>query len=150
VPASAPSPTIVHREIPLDTAALARAQDDIADFLQAQGAERIPASRVRLVIEELVANLLMHGRFDDPAATVRISVEVAPDAFVIAIEDAGEPFDPRAAPATLVPPGLDEDTLGGLGLPLVRRMATIREYRRLPGGWNRTELTVARGIPPAA
>jgi anti-sigma regulatory factor (Ser/Thr protein kinase) len=139
-----PSLAIIHREIPLDTAALARAQDDIASFLQEQGGPSIPASRVRLVIEELVANLLMHGRFDGPSAIVRISVEVAPDAFVVVIEDTSEPFDPRAAPSSLTRPSLDEDALGGLGLPLVRRIATIREYRRLPSGWNRTELAVAR------
>jgi anti-sigma regulatory factor (Ser/Thr protein kinase) len=149
VPASVPSLLRVEREIPLDTAALARAQDDIAGFLQAQGAERVPASRVRLVIEELVANLLMHGRFAGPSAVVRVAVEVAPDAVVVVIEDTAEPFDPRATPASPAMPGLDEDTLGGLGLPLVRRMATITAYGRLPGGWNRTELAVARQpVPP--
>jgi hypothetical protein len=30
------------------------------------------------------------------------------------------------------------------GLPLLRRMAGIRDYRRLVGGWNRTELAVVR------
>lgn len=143
VQCSMPDTGRIDRDVPLETAAIAAAQDEIAALLAAQGVEEVPASRARLVIEELAANLIMHGRFDEEQPVLRIGVEVSEDEVLVTLEDAAAPFDPRAT-AEPSAPGLDDDMIGGLGLALVRRIATIRDYRRLPSGWNRTEIAVSR------
>jgi sigma-B regulation protein RsbU (phosphoserine phosphatase) len=128
------------RDIPLDIASLAVAQEEIEGFLAAHRVALAGRQRVRLVVEELVLNLILHGRFAGPRQPARVAVAVAPDEILVTLDDAAAPFDPRgvrnAAPGT--------DKPGGRGLPLVRRMAGMRAYHRLPGGWNRTELAVAR------
>jgi anti-sigma regulatory factor (Ser/Thr protein kinase) len=129
-------------EIPLDAAALAAAQDRLAESLDLAGLPAPVRYRVRLVVEELVANLLMHGRFAGPPAPVRLALRLRADALLLDLDDAAAPFDPRTTPDPGLP-DLADDRLGGLGLPLVRKMAEIRAYRRLPEGWNRTELAFA-------
>lgn len=129
-------------EVPLEPAALEQAQEELAAFLEQAGMPAPVRYRVRLVVEELVANLMMHGRFAGPPPPVRVEARCAPDEVRLAIEDAAEPFDPRLTPDPDAAPRLEDETLGGLGLPLVRRMSRILGYHRLPVRWNRTELAV--------
>lgn len=123
----------------------AAALEQAEAFLAGRGIGAAQLYRARLVLDELLANLAMHGRFPPgPPPPVRLEVAAAGDAVELALEDGAEPFDPRAAP-TPAAPSLDDDRVGGLGLALVRRMAEIRDYRRLPGGRNRIELVIAAG-----
>ncbi len=131
------------RDVPLDTAAVEAAQDEIAEFLEAAGVAAAVRYRLRLIVEELLANLIMHGRFEGEPPPARLEVALAPDALLLTIEDAAAPYDPRLAPEPAGPPRLEDDTVGGLGLSLVRRMAEIRAYDRLPHGWNRTEMALS-------
>lgn len=132
------------RDIALNATELEQAQEALAEALEAAGVAGPVRYRVRLVVEELVANLIMHGRFPGLPPRVRLAVRRRPDAVLLEIDDAAEPFDPRATPEP-PPPSLEDEALGGMGLALVRKMAEIRDYRRLPGGWNRTELAFGTG-----
>lgn len=129
------------REVALDAEALATAQDELAAFLESHGVPALARQRVRLVIEELGANLMMHAGFPRGPGPLLIRAEPTAAAVLLAIEDAAEPFDPRATPEP-PPPDLEHDYTGGMGLALVRRVAEIRGYHRLPDGRNRTELAV--------
>jgi anti-sigma regulatory factor (Ser/Thr protein kinase) len=130
--------------IPSDSEGLDAAQGRIEAWLRAAGGDRTLCYRVRLVVEELAANLAMHGRFEGPAPPARIELRMAGQGAVLAFEDAAAPFDPRSG-AEPPRPSLDGDAVGGLGLALVRKMAEITDYRRLPDGWNRTELLIRAG-----
>lgn len=126
--------------MPLDVAALAAAQEEIAGWLKAADASESLLYRVRLVVEELLTNLILHGRFQGPAVPARLALDFEGPSLILVIEDLAEPFDPRAAPEPASPPSLDDDRIGGLGLSLVRKMAAIRAYGPAAGGWNRTEI----------
>lgn len=139
----APERPNLTRDVPLDTAAVSDVQDGIATFLEAEGVSPAVCYRLRLVIEELLANLIMHGRFAGTPPPARINVALTPDALLLTIDDAAAPFDPRLAPEPAGPPRIEDDTVGGLGLSLVRKMAVIRAYHRLPDGWNRTEMALS-------
>ncbi len=130
-------------EVALDLAGLEAAQAQVDAFLEQERASDRARYKVRLVLDELVANLMAHGRFAGDPPALRIDVRAAPAGVLLGIEDAAEPFDPRATPAPSAPPSLHDDRVGGLGLALVRKMVEIRDYRRLSGGWNRTEIVVA-------
>jgi anti-sigma regulatory factor (Ser/Thr protein kinase) len=130
------------RDVPLDTAAVEAVQDEIAEFLEGAGVASAVRYRLRLIIEELLANLIMHGRFDGDPPPARLEVAVGGDALLLTIDDAAAPYDPRLAPEPAGPPRIEDDTVGGLGLSLVRKMADIRAYHRLPHGWNRTEMAL--------
>ncbi|MGG5817883.1 ATP-binding protein [Falsiroseomonas sp. HW251] len=141
------APTLT-RDVPLDIAAVEAAQDEIAAFLEERGVPPAACYKLRLIVEELLANLIMHGRFDGAPPPAKVSVEITPDALLLTIEDASAPYDPREAPEPAAP-SLDDDKVGGLGLSLVRRMAEIRSYQRLPEGWNRCEMALPLGDAPA-
>jgi len=131
------------RDIPLDTMAVEAAQDEIAHFLEDQGVASPVCYRLRLIIEELLANLIMHGRFAGDPPPARVEIALTPDALLLTIDDAAAPYDPRRAPEPAGPPSIDDDKVGGLGLSLIRKMAEIRAYHRLPHGWNRTEMALS-------
>jgi anti-sigma regulatory factor (Ser/Thr protein kinase) len=116
--------------------ALGPAQDRIAAHLHEQGVAEAVALRVRLVVEELVANLAMHATFPEGRSPVRVQVAVEADGVGLTIEDHAAPFDPRCTPDPPGPPNLEEP--GGLGLPLVRRMVASLDYVTTPEGLNRT------------
>lgn len=139
----------LHLDLPIALSALEAVQAAIEAHLTAAGASTAAALRVRLVVEELLANLVMHGRFvADPPPPARVSVEVRPDGIAISIEDAAAPFDPRTAvPRPAHDPS--DPPLGGLGLVMVRRSAEIRAYGVAAAGWNRTDLWISLGSKAA-
>ena len=92
------------------------------------------AYRVNLVLDELVTNVLTHGRdrcAESPGVAVRIRCR--DDAVRIELSDDGVAFDPL----TDAPPvaALDRGTIpvGGLGLHLVRNMTQTMSYRYRDG-----------------
>jgi anti-sigma regulatory factor (Ser/Thr protein kinase) len=130
--------------IPLDPGGLAQAQDRIETWLEERGASARIRYVARLAVDELVANLLMHGRFAAGPVAPRLELDLESGGLALAFEDAAAPFDPRAAPPPSAP-RLEGEEVGGLGLALLARMATLRDYRQLASGWNRTELFIAPG-----
>jgi len=86
--------------------------------------------KVRLVLEELVLNLIEHGV---GSATNRIDVRLAlePGRAVLVLEDDGAPFDPRSAPPFDKTKPLEERGPRGMGLQVVRSMAESITYDRL-------------------
>jgi anti-sigma regulatory factor (Ser/Thr protein kinase) len=137
-----PEPAALHLTVDPDIGALDDAQGRVAAWLEARQACPSVAYKVRLVIEELLTNLMLHGDYPGGRQAARLTVGLAGDGARVTIEDAARPFDPRSAPEPPAP-SLDDDRLGGLGLPLVRRMAARIEYGRTADGWNRTELLLA-------
>jgi len=98
------------------------------------------AFKVRLVLEELVLNLIDHAT---GSATDRIDVYIGiePGRVVLALEDDGNPFDPRAAPAFDKTKPLEERSPRGMGIHLVRSMAEEMDYARV-GDRNRLRVVV--------
>jgi len=131
-------------DIAIDLSALEPAQARIEAHLAACGAPPVQQLRVRLVVEELIANLVMHGRFAaDPPPPARVSVQREDTRVKVVVEDAAAPFDPRGARPAVTPPSIESITIGGAGLTLLRRTAAIGFYSRTATGWNRTEMQVS-------
>src|SRR5262245_40134322 len=86
--------------------------------------------KVRLVLEELVLNLIDHAT---GSTTDRIDVRIELDAGRVALvlEDDGDPFDPRSAPAFDKAKPLEERGPRGMGIHLVRSMTEDIAYERV-------------------
>ncbi len=136
-------------DIALDSAALDAAQDRLGAFLEGAGLPAPVQYRARLVVDELVANLMMHGRFAGEPLPARLTARPGSESLLLTLDDAAEPFDPRSAPAPEAPPSLEDDRVGGLGLALLRKMARILAYERTVDGWNRTLLAIPLANPGA-
>ncbi len=118
----------------------------LADWVDELGATLPPARlfALRLCTEELVANVMMHGRPAPgaDAVAVRISLLSAPEALYLRVEDDGLAFDPTTVAAPAPPGSLEQAQIGGVGLVLVRRFSTSLRYERAEAV-NRLDLVVA-------
>ena len=112
------------------------------DFLDRGGVDIRAAHHVAMILEELLTNLGTHGGVVDESASVRISIETG--RVVVEIVDGGPPFDPRSTPDPDLKGPIEDRTLGGLGLFLMRKLASEVDYVRRDGR-NRTSFAVVRG-----
>jgi len=100
------------------------------EFAHACGMVPAAAARLAVVVDELVGNLLRHGR---PGGDVRLKLTLQPGLgegeVAMTLEDDCPPFDPRAAAFD----GPDGDSGGGVGLALVRAFADIAGYEHRDG-----------------
>lgn len=107
------------------------------------------ALRMTLIVEELFTNTIVHGHGGGAESPVRIEVAIEQAQVTLRYQDSAPPFDPlqylrEAQPDLDVPVG--ERRLGGLGLPLVARMAEEFDYAHV-GGYNCLELVLRRHAP---
>lgn len=105
-----PDPSTV-LEVPFDTSASRIARHQMVGELQAAGLPQGLVDRAELVLGELVANAIRHGR-PTASRTVEVSWSVADGAVVVGVRDAGDA-------AMLRPGDLSEDSVSGRGLRMV-------------------------------
>jgi serine/threonine-protein kinase RsbW len=86
--------------------------------------------RLRLVLEELFTNTVLHGHGGDCDQPVDVVIDVTPGQIRFTYEDTAPAFDPRPAPA---PDPAGERPVGRLGLVLVRSIVRELSYERIEG-----------------
>jgi sigma-B regulation protein RsbU (phosphoserine phosphatase) len=130
--------------------ALAPALRAIDGILQSRD---VPADTIHdcvLVVEELLANVLMHAYGGERGHLCHVVLRLPAEEIQIRIEDTGPPFNPLAAPEPDLEAPAADRPVGKLGLVLVRRLVDRWEYAR-DGATN--VLTLHRSRPaerPAA
>ncbi len=108
----------------------ATALDRIEEGCRAAGLDDATVLDLRLVAEEILTNIAKYAFAPDatPAAEVRLALTEA--AVVLEFRDEGRAFDPLAQPPPDLDLPLEERSLGGLGLPLVRALVDEARYAR--------------------
>ena len=77
-----------------------------------------------LVFEEMFTNIVRHGhRGGEGEIVVRVSSDG--NDLLLEFEDDGPEFDPTGAVAPLAPKSIEEAQVGGLGIALVRKVASV-------------------------
>lgn len=112
---------------------LRRINRALMEFLGEEGVPPAGVNRVRLVVEELVVNIIMHAFEDAAVHTIVLSLRTAPGCVTVTTEDDGKPFDPREAPPAPVGRPLEEQGTGGYGIYIVTHMARSLDYERVDG-----------------
>ncbi|MGK7868596.1 ATP-binding protein [Falsiroseomonas sp. E2-1-a20] len=136
--------TFFRIEIPIDLEGLAVAQDALEEWATASGVPPPAALRLRLVVEELVANLVEHAAWPGDPVPAWLEVAWRPGSLAAVLEDQSAPFDSAGA-REVAAPRLDQDRVGGLGLGLVRKMTSALRHSAPEGGGNRVEFSVRLG-----
>ena len=96
-------------------------------------------NRLEVVLEELLSNVVRHS---SGASKLTMEAEYRDGAVNLAIEDDGPAFDPLEVTAPARFTTLEEAKVGGLGIPLIRRLTESVRYDRV-GACNRISAVIA-------
>jgi serine/threonine-protein kinase RsbW len=111
--------------------------DAIEAWCEAAELGPVTAHRLGVVVEELAANVAMHGTGGTDGATfITVDIRHDGDAVTATVEDDGPAFDPLAQAAPDTAADLEDRDIGGLGIHFARTMARSLSYAR-EGGHNR-------------
>lgn len=125
--------------LPSEISAVENARAALLDYLRPFGISEQAANRIEVILEELVSNVARHSAH---ACTISMEARYAERTIHLVVEDDGEAFDPLAAPEHEGFTTLDDARLGGLGIPLVKRLSRSIEYRRA-GNRNRISAVIS-------
>ena len=90
------------------------------------GMNKKDAKRLRLIVEEAVANVVNYSG----TPSLLLAAEVVDRQLHITVTDSGKPFNPITAPVTDISVSGDERKEGGLGILFMRQMSDGLDYRR--------------------
>jgi serine/threonine-protein kinase RsbW len=114
------------------------------DRLEAEAATAsVPAGLVadmRLCLEEVVTNVVIHAFESHPDPTLTVALEVEVEVLIAVVVDNGPAFDPLGHPLAPRPGSIETAPIGGLGIRLLRERASALSYER-QGVWNRLTIT---------
>lgn len=114
---------------------------------QAAGLSRQQAYNLRLAVDEVATNVIVHGHEEAGlTGTLRFWAETTDDAVTVTLEDSGPAFDPRESRMPtedeLALP-LEERSIGGLGIFLALKSVDEFRYERR-GDTNLNVFTISR------
>jgi phosphoserine phosphatase RsbU/P len=107
---------------------------------------RLPSdtmSQIRIVCDEVLANVIAHGFPDEAEHEIEVSVEMAGRRLVLTVSDDGVPFDPLAVAPPDTSQPLEQRPIGGLGIHLVRHLVNEATYERRG---DRNVLTLVKAV----
>lgn len=115
-------------------AEVAQLLDAIEGFAESHDLSPGLAHRLGVVVEELAANVAMHGVGGANGATFLTLTAMRQGAVLSAIvEDDGRPFDPLAHAEPDLDASMDDREIGGLGVHFARSMTRSLDYARIDG-----------------
>ncbi len=124
-----------------DVAELERLNRAVHPFLSDRNVGGKARELIDLALEEVITNIIKYGHADDRPHEIAVRISLASSEALLCIEDDGHPFDPLAVPPLDTNQSLDERPIGGLGIPLIRKMAKAIGYQRLADK-NRLEVRI--------
>ncbi|HET6348877.1 MAG TPA: ATP-binding protein [Candidatus Krumholzibacteria bacterium] len=124
-----------------DVREVTRVHAALADFLGEEGVPPSTIHHARLVVEELLVNVVRYGYDDRLAHRINLDVRTEPRRVVITIEDDGHPFNPNDAPPPVLDRHAEERRVGGLGIFLVKKLSRELTYVRA-NNRNRVRATI--------
>jgi len=89
------------------------------------------AYAVNLAVDELLTNTISYGYDDDDVHALDLALSMDGDVIVIEITDDARPFDPSQNTTPDTSAGIDERSIGGLGIFLVHELMDEVQYRRI-------------------
>lgn len=104
---------------------------------------------VRLVLDEAVINIIVHGYDDTAEHLIHVSLAMRSGVLFIHIDDDGVPYNPLEAPPPRFDLPIEERRIGGLGVHIMKTLARDLRYRR-DGDRNHLDIEIAVGQDGAA
>ena len=109
---------------------LQRVLDEVEGRLEALPVSAKRGYAVRLVLDELVSNVINYGYDDQAEHQIGLTIETG-DPFAVTITDDARAFNPlEDAPAPVLEGPVEDRPIGGLGLHILKQMGMKMDYRR--------------------
>jgi len=103
---------------------------DVCNLLKVDG--QITDS-LKLAIDEVCSNLILHGYKGMEAGDIRLTVTDLKSEMLISVEDTGHPFDPSSHQDPALSENIDERKIGGLGVFIVKELVDDFSYESKNG-----------------
>lgn len=117
--------------LPADLEHLPAFLDHVRRMAEVAGVADARIARLELAVEEALVNVVNYAYGDrTQAGTVQCRVAVQAEGLRVEIADEGPPFDPLARPDPDTALDLDQREPGGLGILLIKSLASKVAYRR--------------------
>lgn len=129
-------------ELTADMAGLEKADKTLDEFALAVHLPEETLFQVRLVLEEVLMNVISYGAGGGAIPDVQLNMAQVENTLSMEIADNGIAFDPLQLPPPDLDAAIDDRPIGGLGIFLVRELMDSVTYRR-DGDWNRLMVTKA-------
>lgn len=131
-----PKPRPLHKEMTYRLKNNLLELDRIIDMVNELERYQVPVKTVfdiNLVLEEAFTNILVNAYDDRKEHIITITLKLAGKRLAMEVADDGRPFNPLDAPAFTVDMPLEDISLEGLGIHLIRHLVDEIEYRRADG-----------------
>ena len=120
---------------------LERLEPFLNDFFERKNLDRSHLSQMDLAMEEAIANVIMYAYPEGEKGTVEVFLEVEDNQIHACISDAGAPFNPLQQPDAELSSSIEERSIGGLGIHLIKEIMDKVEYQ-YKDGKNRLTMTM--------
>jgi len=114
-----------------DLREVSRAGAVVRAFLTEHGTAASSVHSADVAVEEILSNVIRHGLAAGAAAEIALTATVEGGGVRLHVVDRGRAFDPVQAPEPRLDAPLDQRRVGGLGLPLLRRLTDSLRYERV-------------------
>jgi anti-sigma regulatory factor (Ser/Thr protein kinase) len=135
-----------------DNADLARLAEFAREFTVRHKLADDDSARLQIILDELFTNVVKYGyegvaaeaqAEGHPEGHIEVALSLEADRLIIEFVDDGLPFDPLASPLPDLDLPVEERTMGGVGIAIVRALVDEAGYQR-DGNCNR--LTLGRTV----
>jgi phosphoserine phosphatase RsbU/P len=109
---------------------LDRFNQTLTEFGRQHGLAHNVVHDLNLALEEILTNIISYGYTDSREHEIGVRVSMQPGEVKAEVEDDGQPFNPLDMPEPDTAKSLEERTIGGLGIHLVRKLMDGLEYKR--------------------
>ena len=116
-------------ELDAEIESLATADKAVGDFAESMSWPDEATFKVKLVLEEILMNVISYGGDSSHKPRITLHLSQQNDLLSMEISDNGIAFDPLTAPPPDLESDLDDRSIGGLGVHLVRELMDNVSYR---------------------
>ncbi len=112
---------------------LKRMSDAVSAWCRGNNISSAAEFHVNLALDEIISNVIRYGWKDLGEHQLNVRLSLLNDEVTVEVEDDATPFNPLEVPVPDLNRPLEERTVGGLGIHLVRQVMDGLEYQRLDG-----------------
>ena len=124
------SPSELHFTLRNQRSEIARMFTLLEGFCQSRGISEDDMFNVRLVLDEAVINVIVHGYDDTLERAINVSLSMDGALLAIHIDDDGVAYNPLDAPVPRFDLPIEQRRIGGLGVHIMKTLARSVEYSR--------------------